>query len=134
MESDDIEKIEKISNYVKYLSENLSDSINIINKYSIEVERDIFRDYLYGFEDIIKDFKKLKFLKTVRVSKHIDLENLSIYFKEISEIIKKESLSKSNNVELTREVIYALKDLIDTLENDDTVKRDIKIEKMLNEH
>lgn len=134
MNIDDREKIEKISEYCTYLSKNLSNSIETINQNSIEVERDIFGDYFYGFEDVVKEFKKVKFLKT-RVSKHIDLDNLSIYFKEISEIIKKESnLSNPNNIGLTREIIYALKDLIDTLENDDNVKRDIKIEQMLNEH
>lgn len=127
MESNDIEKIEHISKYVKYLSDNLCKSVDNINN----IEKGIFKDYLFGFKDIVKELEELKFINDKKIKK-IDLKSLSQFFQKISEIIDKQSISKSSNVEFTKEIIYILKDVINILENQDTIKRDRKIEQILN--
>jgi len=127
MESNDIEKIEHISKYVKYLSDNLCKSVDNINN----IEKGIFKDYLFGFKDIVKELEELKFINDKKIKK-IDLKSLSQFFQKISEIIDKQSISKSSNVEFTKEIIYVLKDVINILENQDTIKRDRKIEQILN--
>lgn len=69
MESNDIEKIEHISKYVKYLSDNLCKSVDNINN----IEKGIFKDYLFGFKDIVKELEELKFINDKKIKK-IDLK------------------------------------------------------------